>query len=1035
MNKDTTHSLRFCKSFFDLTRMKRRSVLLYLLFAIGLFSTGDLFAQAQIIVSGSVTDASGMPLIGVNVIDKETASGTVTDIDGNFSLSVPENSTLVLSYIGFKNLEVKAAPRLVLVMEEDVNLLEEVVAVAYGTQRKKDLTGAISVVDADRMKKLQTADMGLALQGMAPGVNVTSSGLPGSQASINIRGIGSFSTVGPLYVIDGVIMQDSQREFNMNDVESVQILKDAASAALYGSRGANGVILITTKKGKSGAVKIDLNGLYGISQVAKRIDMMQSIDFLNTQRLAYENAGKVWPGEPEYGQELHNTDWQDAFFKLGSTTDINLNVSGGNETGNYMFSLSYYDQDGVVIGPSHRRFNIRSNSEARKGIFTIGENFTFGRSISVPLQGSPFVDLARMCPTIPVYDPDNESGYGYGSAAYPTYGSNPIALQEAHDDKQYNNRMIGNAYLQIEPLKGLQLKTNLGVEYFDYYDKYKFTNVQLRYLTAPDYKNQLQENNGETLSLIWESTAFYQNRINNHSFDALLGYTAQRVDKHGNTATIRDLATEGFWVLDQKSGEEDAFIDVSGSESTYTMTSILGRVNYSYANRYLIQMNVRRDGSSRFGANYRFGTFPSASLGWRISEESFMESLTWLDDLKLRASYGVLGDQQAVVNYGFANYIHTGEGAIFGDQYYDGKIQKGYANANLRWEQRKTFNLGMDFTLLDQKLYGTFEYFNSHVTDLLVKRQLAWVTGTDASDYPWSNYGAMRNVGLELTLGFRDRVGDFKYDVSMNLSGVRNTVLSLANDNIYYAGSNGVSASEVGRSIGDFKVLRTDGIFQTQEEVDDYTKTVYDEATGLEITKKIQPNAAPGDVRYKDLNDDGEINMDDRQYIGSPFPKMEGSLNLYCEYKGIDLNLFFYGVCGNYIYNGVRRTLESMDDVSNYPADLKPWTGPGTSTTTPRPYMGQTDNTIAYSDRWIERGDYLRLKNIQLGYSLPTRWLEKTNLIERCRVYFSGQNLFTLTGYSGFDPEISGGDVFGKGYDNGHYPPVRTFSFGLQVSF
>ncbi len=996
---------------------------------------GGLRAQNQsILVSGQVMDAYNMPLIGVNVREVGTTNGTITDFDGNFNLTVSSGATISFSYIGYKTVERAAASVVNVVLEEDATMLDEVVAVAYGVQRKKDLTGAISVVDADQMKKLQTPDIGTALQGLAPGVSVTSSGLPGGSPDISIRGIGSFSTVGPLYVIDGVIMEGNQREFNMSDVESVQILKDAASAALYGSRGANGVILITTKRGKAGETRINLNASYGISQIANRIDMMQTLDFLQVQKLAYENAGRTWPGQPEYGQVLYNTDWQDAFFKLGHTADINLSVSGGNENGNYMFSFSFYDQDGVVIGPTHRRFNIRSNSEARKGIFTIGETFTFGRSISVPLQGSPFVDVARMCPTIPVRDEDGN--YGFGTAAYPTYGTNPVALQELRDHKQYNNRMVGNAYLQIEPIRGLQIKTSMGMEYFDYYDKYKTTYEQIRYLEVPEFQNQLREQNGETLSLIWENTAFYQNRIGNHAFDALFGYTAQRVDIHGNYAETRNLLGDGqFWVLDQH-GTGDNEMSMGGDESTAVMTSLLGRLNYNYADRYLAQFNIRRDGSSRFGSNYRYGTFPSGSLGWRISQENFMQPITWMDNLMLRVSYGVLGDQQAVGNYRFATYMHTGEGAIFGPgtdpTYYPGTIQKGFSNSDLRWETRKTFNIAIDWSLLNQRLYGTFEYFNSKVTDLLVIKELPWVTGTDTSDYPWTNYGSMRNQGLELSLGWRDRVGDFTYDISLNLSGVRNKVLDLGGDDIHYAG---VNVSEPGRSIGDFKVLRTDGIFQNWDEV--YSYTWLDPETGIE--QLIQPNAEPGDIRYKDINNDGRIdvndNSEDREYIGSPFPKIEGGLNLSFGYKGIDLTLFFYGVAGNYIFNGVKQTLESMNDVSNFPADLKPWTGEGTSNTTPRPYMGQTDNALTYTDRWIEKGDYLRLKNLQLGYTLPAAWMQQTNFLESCRIYFTAQNLFTITGYSGFDPEISGGSVYSKGNDNGHYPNVRTFAFGLQVSF
>lgn len=995
---------------------------------------GSLKAQSgTITVSGQVMDATDMPLIGVNVMEEGTTNGTITDFDGNYTLTVSAGAKVSFSYIGYKTVVMDAAPTINVVLEEEATMLNEVVAVAYGTQRKADLTGAISVVDADQMKRMQTADIGKALQGMAPGVSVTTSGLPGGSPEINIRGIGSFSTTGPLYVIDGVIMQDTQREFNMNDVESVQILKDAASAALYGSRGANGVILITTKKGKAGETRIDVSGRYGITQIANRIEMMDTYGFIEVWQQAYENAGLSYPGRPQYGQELYNTDWQDAFYKLGHTTDVNMTVSGGGEHGNYMFSFNYYDEDGTVEGPSHRRFNVRSNTEARKGIFTIGENMTFGRSISVPLQGSPFVDVIRMPPTIPVREEDGS--WGYGNSSYPTYGTNPIANQQLADHTQYNNRLVGNAYLQIEPIKGLQIKTSLGVEYFDYYDKYKTTYEQMRYLTVPEFDNQLQEQNGETLSLIWESTAFYQNKIGDHAFDALVGYTAQRVDTHGNSVLTRNLLAEGFWVLDQ-AGTGENEMSMSGTQSTTVMTSILGRINYNYADRYLIQANIRRDGSSRFGANYRYGVFPSVSAGWRINQESFMQNATWIDDLKLRVGYGVLGDQQAVGDYRFATYMYTSEGALFGEGtdpvYYPGTIQKGFSNSDLRWETRKTFNAGIDFSFFRQRLYGTFEYYDAHVSDLLVIEQLPWVTGTDTSDYPWVNYGSMRNKGLELSLGWRDKVGDFTYDISVNLSGNRNKVIDLGGDDIHYSGAN---VSEPGRSIGDFKVIQTAGIFQNWDQVNSYVWV--DPETGIE--QLIQPDAEPGDIRYVDANNDGQIdfndNSEDRVYVGSPFPKMEGSLNATFGWKGIDLSLFFYGVTGNYIYNGMRRTMESMNDVSNLPADLKPWNGEGTSYDTPRAYFGQTDNTQAYTDRWLERGDYLRLKNLTLGYTFPQVWMDKTNFIENCRVYFSTDNLFTITGYKGLDPEISGGDVYTKGHDDGHYPPVRTFAFGLQVSF
>ncbi|MDR2814322.1 MAG: TonB-dependent receptor [Prevotellaceae bacterium] len=988
-------------------------------------------------VEGQVTDSQNTPLVGVSVLVKGSSLGVVTDLAGRYAIQPPsENATLVFSFLGFAPEErvVGTQPLINVTLYEASENLEEIVVVAYGTQRKKDLTGAISVVDTKMLEQQLVPGIGQALQGLAAGVHVTTSGAPGSAADISIRGIGSLSSVSPLYVIDGMILEGSQREFNMNDVESIQILKDAAAASLYGARGANGVILITTKKGKEGLTKIDFTASLGVSQIAKRIEAMNSVEFLRINRLAYQNANKEWPGEPAQGQVLINTDWQDEFFKIGLTKDYNLNVSGGNPNGNYMISFDWYNQDGVVVGPSYERFTVRSNAEARKGIFTIGENLMIGRSITLPMIDSPFIDLARMPPVIPVRDPSNPEEYSYGSANYQTYGTNPVGLQETRDNTQYNNRLIGTAYLQVEPIKNLQLKTSLGVEYFGWFDRYKPTYKQLRYLNSDQYETSLQENKGDMLSWIWESTAFYKNKLGEHSFDAMLGYTAQKLSRRGNSVTGYNMVTDGLWVLDQASPSADFSVD--GSDSDFSMTSILARINYSYAERYLLQLNVRRDGSSRFGANYRFGYYPSASFGWRISEEDFFEPVQLVNDLKLRVSYGVLGDQQAVGDYKFATYVNPSEGAVFGaggQAYVPGKIQKGRANPDLRWEEKTTFNVGIDFVLLNQHLYGTVEYFDARLNNLLQEKSLAWISGTDES--PWSNYGSMNNKGVEALLGFRDRSHPFKYDVSANVSGVRNKVTGLARDQIYFAGISGSSATEVGRSIGEFYVLRTDGIFQNWNEVYAHSVIRVNSATGEEEAVLIQPNAAPGDIRYKDINPDGVISEEDREYIGSPLPKLEGGVSFSCEYKGFDLNLFFFGVYGNMVYNNVKFWMERMDETANLPKDLKPWTGEGASTTTPRPYMGPTDNTIGYSDRWIERGDYIRLKNAQLGYTLSPALLKKTHVIEKLRIYAGAQNLLTLTGYSGFDPEISGGGVFGKGYDDGHFPPVRTVTFGLQIGF
>ena len=472
---------------------------------------------------------------------------------------------------------------------------------------------------------------------------------------------------------------------------------------------------------------------------------------------------------------------------------------------------------------------------------------------------------------------------------------------------------------------------------------------------------------------------------------------------------------------------------VTGTDSDYAMTSILGRVNYAYADKYLFQFNIRRDGSSRFGKNYRYGTFPSFSLGWRMSEERFFTPVkNVIDDLKLRTSYGVIGDQQAIGDYDYATYITVGEGAIFGpDQtFYPGAIQKGRANPNLRWEQKATFNIGVDFSMFDQHFYGSVEYFNSKSKDLLVKLPISWTEGTDIT--PWSNYGKLKNTGVEINLGYRETKRAFKYNIGLNLSHVKNEVLELG-ESFREGGTNGVNRSEKGRSVGDFYVIKTNGIFQSWDEVYAHTTTVTE--NGQTITKLIQPDAHPGDIRYIDANNDGKIDKDDRQYVGSPLPKFEMGITFSAEYKNFDFSLFMTGVFGNKIYNVGKYWLERMDETSNYPKDLKPWTEENHSTTTPRPVIGTTDNTLAYTDRWIERGDYFRIKNLQVGYTFKDSWLKKTKFIGSARLYVSAQNLWTITGYSGYDPEISGGDVFGQGNDNGHFPPVRTFSIGAQVSF
>lgn len=1008
------------------------------MFLFFLFQTSAAHAQqsstqpGQRIV-GTVTNETGEPLIGVSVIAEGSRSGSVTDIDGKFSVNAPSsNATLTFSYIGYIPQSVLTRGKSVLnvVLKEDLKQLEEIVVVAYGTQRKKDLTGAVSAVDVAQIKKMQSPNIGQALQGQVSGVTVSTSGEPGSGADIRIRGVGSFSNVGPLYVVDGLILTGSQREFNVNDIESMQILKDASATALYGSRGANGVILITTKKGKSGTPRIDVSANYGVQNIAHRIEMMNSLEFLRINRQAYENGGMEWPGEPAQGQVLTNTDWQKEFFQTGNTQDYNVTLSGGNQDGNYLFSGNLFSQDGVVKGPKHDRSAIRVNTGMKKGIFSFGENLLFSHTETKPMIGVPFIDLCRMPPIIPVREANGK--YGTGSPLYQTYGTNPIGLQETRDIRQTSNRLMANAYVEVEFIKNLKFKSNLGIEYHAWHDREKTTFDQIRYLDVSKYKTQFTERRGDQMTVMLENTLTYTKKIDKHSFDALVGYTGENREWKQMQTTVHNLVP-GFWVIE--AGNTDPDMEIHGLDDSGSMISMLGRINYAYDDKYLVQANIRRDGSSAFGINYRYGYFPSASLGWRISQEKFMENTrSWVDDLKLRASYGTIGDQQAIPSYKYAAYISTGDGGIFGaDQILNvGAIQKGPANPSLRWESKTTLNLGVDFTLFKNRVYGSVEYFNADLKDLLVQLPPAWADGADVIQY--TNFGKMVNKGFELTFGYREDVNKFKYNVGLNLTTLSNEVIKLGQ--LYREGGlNSVNRTEEGRSAGDFYVLRTAGIFQSWDEVYAYTKTTTNSETGESTTQMIQPNAKPGDIRYKDANDDGQINKDDREFVGSPFPKFEMGLNFSCEYRNFDLNMFVAGVFGNKIYNNTKFWLERMDETANLPKNLVPWTEENHSTTTPRASVEPNQNILAHSDRWIENGDYVRLKNLQIGYTFPKSLLAATKSIESCRIFAGAQNLLTLTKYSGYDPEISGGHILGKGNDDGHFPPVRTINMGLQISF
>lgn len=996
------------------------------------------FAQDRIEVSGVVTDAAtNEPLIGVTVAEKgKKGNGTATDLNGHFALKVPSNGTLTFSYVGYASQEVPVEGQTMLsvALSENQQMLDEIVVIGYGVQKKADLTGAVAVVDMDEAKKTQATNIAEMLQGQAAGVSVQTTGNPGEMSNVRIRGIGSFSSVGPLYVIDGLIVNDVNH-LNPQEIETMQVLKDASAAAIYGARGANGVIVITTKKGKKGKPTLDISANFSVADMPKTIKMKSTPEFMYYNEQSYINSNTAWPAAGiAAGTMLPNTDWQKAVFQVGATQDYNLMYTQGTDHVNMAVGAGYLNQTGILEGPEYERVTARINTDATYGIFKIGENLTFQHTDNMTTNSGSFANALSTPPVIPVYDPNEPSGrggFGYGSATFPTYTTNPVANQESIRNQQVNDRVIGNLFVELDIWKYFKYKFNFGVD--AWFGRTKTINhcYTMRMASGEQrYNDILDDIRDQRFTLLMEHTLNYNQKIGKHTIGALVGYTTEDVNWNYLRNQGYNQKVDGLWQIDLV-GEQN---NMWGSQQERRMISYLARVDYNYDDRYLLQVNFRSDGCSKFGPEKRRGNFPSASLGWRISNEKFFEPLLkYVNNLKLRGSWGMIGDMQALGNYDYIPGIdHTGpyEGfwAIFGpsgnETLYQGATQSAAVNTKLGWETKTTTNIGLDFDLLNSRLYGSVEWFSSKSTDLLLNLKTAWVTGVSTK---WTNYGEMRNSGFEFMVGWRDKVNDFSYSVSANLSTVRNEVIRLG-DSYYESGVNNINRSEPGRSIGDFYLIQFDGIFQNMDEVFNHTTTLPDGTV-----KVIQPNAQPGDVRYVDANGDGMIDTNDRVWCGSPLPKLEGGLTFSCEWKGIDFNMFWAGRYGNKIFNDVRYATLAFT-VDNLPADVNPWTWDNPSNEYPRMYSGSTDNNLYYVDRFLEDGSYLRLKNIQIGYTFPEKWLKKLS-ISRLRAYVGGSNLLTITKYKGYDPDIICTDVFGQGNDTGQYPSTRQLNVGLQVSF
>ena len=982
------------------------------------------FAQ-NITVSGNVYDVNGEPLVGVTLQIQGTSVGTVTDMDGKFTLTnVNPNTTLEVSYVGMTTQAVSINGRtsINITLLEDTEILEELVVIGYQTIRKADLTGAVSVFNPDEMKNtIVTGTVGDAL-GTLPGVTVRTAGAPGREGKVEIRGTGTFGNSTPLYVVDGVI-SGANRDFNFNDIESIQVLKDASAAAIYGSRAGNGVIIITTKQGREGKMKIDVSSRATMQWLPK-YNLTNRDQWIELNDLAFANAGR-----PAANHFDANTDWQKEVFKTGIVQDHNISFSGGNNDSRYFISGNYQHNSGTTIGTQSERFTLRSNTSSSRDFgdnvtFRIGENIVLSYFGVDELNTNPIVDVYRMLPTIPIYDENNAArgGYGYGDGSRDvTFGTNPFAKEDFEDTKNSNLRVRGNVFTELEVMQALKYRFNLGFDFSN--DKHSY----LRKLGSWEYNqpidpSSLNKNQAQFQELIFDNTLEYNKKFGKHDISSVLGlsYQASTYEQVWGTKNDVLMTSDGryFDTLDAALSNPRT----GNYRDLQKLFSVFGRVNYNYDERYLLSFTMRRDESSKFSPENRVGYFPSLSAGWRISNEDFFET-SWIDDLKIRANYGMLGNSNIGV-WDWVSFITTFPQAVFGvDQnVHTGMTQIRLANNDLRWEKLTQINAGFDAMLLNNRLNLSVDYFLKETKDVLAPMQILMVTGNNGGN-PYVNAVTLQNTGVELSATWRDKIGsDFGYSIGVNGSFLKNKIKEIAYNLRQF--SQWDTKSLPGEPIGEWYLIKTDGLFRTQEEVLAHTNSE---------GRVIQPDARPGDVRFVDANDDGIITDDDRQHMGSTIPNFQLGMNVGFEYKNFDLQFQLTGAFGHKSFNGPRSAFDRFDDNSNYRASYDPWTPENPNAKDPRPIYADSRNVRGDQDRWLENGSYLKVKQMALGYNLPKSILGST--FDNIRVYVNAQNLITFTSYTGLDPEFLNTNIWDRSYDGGAFPNPYGVTFGAQISF
>lgn len=1002
-------------------KLGRSFLIIFCLFFVSL----NVFAQKGVAITGNVVDTNGLPLPGANVVEKGVSNGASSDFEGNFNLTLQsDNAVLIISYLGFFTQEITIGDQtnLAITLIEDASNLDEVVVVGYGSVKKKDLLGAVSSIKEEELLNRKSSDVVSSMRGLTSGVKITESGQPGSSASIVIRGLGSLTNNNPLFIIDGAY-GGGDLGVNVEDIESIQVLKDAAAAAIYGSRAANGVVIITTKQGKAGKLKVKFDSQITVNWMP-RYDLMDAETYKIYDDRAYDEA--ILAGVPGVTKRQDhfdgNTDWQEEMLDSGLLQNYNLSLSGGSKELKFYTSLNRLIDKGALYNTGYDKYGFRINSSGKKGIFSYGENFYYTKSNRILLNGNPWGDFIGIPPTIPVYDESNPGGFGYGDVDRAnSYGRNPVAMQELSQRENSEEYFTGNIYGQLSLLDDA-LKAKFNVAYKSYFGTINSLRKSGSWVMGQGDDNAFLGYNSTKFSdILLEQTFDYKNQFGEHNVNAVLGGSYNKFHTEGRWITKQDPLMNGdeyITSLDAATGDATA----GGGYGESALISFFGRVNYAYADKYLTQLTARRDGTSRLPEDTRWDNFYSGSLGWRISGEDFFD-VSWINDLKLRGSYGMLGNS-SIGFWDYQSVINTAPRAVFGSPEYKeiGMTQSRLSNNDLVWEKKSTGNIGFDLVAFDNRFSLTAEYFISKSEDLLVYLPILMTSGNEGGA-PAVNAGSLENKGVELELGWKDEINDFSYTASFNVSHLKNKVLDLGyGQTVLYTG---LAKTEIGKPLGSWYLYKMNGIFQSESDVNNHVNS---------SGQVIQPNALPGDIIYDDYNDDGIISSEDRQIVGSPWPDFELSLNLGAAYKGFDLAINSYGRFGQLVWNG---TVASAGDFANNQNNfngLKPWTQEHPVNDRPRIVYGDTRNSRGDQDRWLEDGSFFRISQITLGYNFPSLAGNKLGL-ENLRAAVSGQNLITFTKYSGLDPEFADSGIFEIGANYAAFPNPRSVQFALSFTF